>query len=124
MHALSRPPVPLPEQYGQKSLDTANRVLGDCDKLGLRIITIQDLDYPDRLRNIYDPPILLYVQGRMPQFDGEVAVAMVGLAGASRTTVARQRPLMIRLRTGKWLPMCSVPGGYSERITPRTARSS
>jgi DNA processing protein len=62
----------------QKSLDTANRVLGDCDKLGLRIITIQDLDYPDRLRNIYDPPILLYVQGRMPQFDGEVAVAMVG----------------------------------------------
>ena len=32
----------------QKSLDTANRVLGDCDKLGLRIITIQDLDYPDR----------------------------------------------------------------------------
>ena len=60
----------------QKSLDTANRVLGDCDKLGLRIITIQDLDYPDRLRNIYDPPILLYVQGRMPQFDGEVAVAM------------------------------------------------
>ena len=63
----------------QKSLDTANRVLGDCDKLGLRIITIQDLDYPDRLRNIYDPPILLYVQGRMPQFDGEVAVAMVPL---------------------------------------------
>ena len=46
------------------------------------------------------------------------------LAGASRTTVARQRPLMIRLRTGKWLPICSVPGGYSERITPRTARSS
>lgn len=61
-----------------KSLDTANRVLGDCDKLGLRIVTIQDLDYPDRLRNIYDPPILLYVQGRMPQFDAEVAIAMVG----------------------------------------------
>lgn len=61
-----------------KSLDGADKILGGCQSLGLRIITIQDAEYPDRLRNIYDPPLVLYVQGRMPAFDDEVAIAMVG----------------------------------------------
>lgn len=66
-----------------KSLDAADRILGDCDRLGLQIITKQDVAYPDRLRNIYDPPLVLYVQGRMLQFDDEVAIAMVGTRRAS-----------------------------------------
>lgn len=66
-----------------KDLEPADRILGDCDRLGLRIITMRDVEYPDRLRNIYDPPLLLYVQGRMPRFDEEVAVAMVGTRRAS-----------------------------------------
>lgn len=61
-----------------KSMEAADRILGDCDRLGLRILAIRDTEYPDRLRNIFDPPILLYVQGRMPRFDEEVAIAMVG----------------------------------------------
>lgn len=66
-----------------KSMEEADRILGDCDRLGLRVLTMQDAGYPDRLRNIYDPPLLLYVQGRMPQFDEEVAIAMVGTRRAS-----------------------------------------
>lgn len=66
-----------------KSLEGADRTLGDCDRLGLRIITLRDTEYPDRLRNIFDPPLLLYVQGRMPRFDDEVAIAMVGTRRAS-----------------------------------------
>lgn len=66
-----------------KSLEGADRILGDCDRLGLRIITLRDTEYPDRLRNIFDPPLLLYVQGRMPRFDDEVAIAMVGTRRAS-----------------------------------------
>ena len=45
-------------------------------------------------------------------------------SGASITTVPRHSPLMIRLRTGKWVRSWGVPGGYSERITPRTPISS
>lgn len=66
-----------------KSLERADRILGDCDRLGLRILTLRDTEYPDRLRNIFDPPLLLYVQGRMPRFDEEVAIAMVGTRRAS-----------------------------------------
>ena len=61
-----------------KSLEEANAILGECRRLGLQLLTIQDTLYPDRLRNIYDPPLLLYIQGRMPAFDDEFAVAMVG----------------------------------------------
>ena len=59
-------------------LDTAERILGDCQRLGQHIMTISDAAYPDRLRNIYDPPCLLYWQGHMPAFDDEVAVAVGG----------------------------------------------
>ena len=60
------------------SLETADRILTDCQRLGLRILTIQDAEYPDRLKNIYDPPCLLYVKGRLPVFDETVTVAVVG----------------------------------------------
>lgn len=61
-----------------KRLTEADRILGLCDRLHIRIVTMQDADYPDRLRNIFDPPCLLYARGRMPRFDEELAVAMVG----------------------------------------------
>lgn len=66
-----------------KSMDEANRILGDCQRLGLRILTLRDAEYPERLRTVYNPPLLLYVQGRLPLFDEEVAVAMVGSRKAS-----------------------------------------
>jgi len=46
-------------------------------KLGGTIITIQDADYPPLLRQIYDPPIMLYVQGQLLEEDRQ-ALAMVG----------------------------------------------
>lgn len=66
------------EILADKSLAAADTILGDCERLGLRILTLHDAEYPDRLRNIYDPPLLLYVKGRLPLFDEEVAIAMVG----------------------------------------------
>lgn len=61
-----------------RDLSGADRVLADCQRLNLRILTIQDAEYPGRLKNIYDPPCLLYVKGRLPAFDEEAAVAVVG----------------------------------------------
>ena len=44
---------------------------------GLRIICMEDTDYPQPLRNIPDPPICLYIRGRIESTDA-VAVAVVG----------------------------------------------
>lgn len=47
-----------------KNLAEAEKILGDCDRLGIHIMTIQDADYPERLAQIYDPPCVLYWKGR------------------------------------------------------------
>ena len=67
-----------------RSLAEADQILGFCQHLGVRIITREDSEFPDRLRGIFDPPLLLYVQGRMPVFDDEVAIAMVGTRDCSQ----------------------------------------
>ena len=59
-------------------LSAAERILADCQRLDQRILTIQDAAYPNRLRNIYDPPCLLYWRGKMPVLDEEAAIAVVG----------------------------------------------
>ena len=41
-------------------------------------MTIQDADYPMRLRQIADPPAVLYLKGRRLHFDEEAAIAVVG----------------------------------------------
>ena len=61
-----------------KDCSGADRILADCQRLDLDILTIQDAGYPNRLRNIYDPPCLLYVRGRLPAFDDEASIAVVG----------------------------------------------
>ena len=61
-----------------KSLDGANRILGDCDRLGIRILTMQDAVYPERLAAIHQPPPVLYYKGKPIAFDEEAAIAIVG----------------------------------------------
>lgn len=62
----------------EKSLEQAEGILHICAQKGLFLVTMADAAYPARLRNIYDPPILLYGKGKMPLFDEEAAIAMVG----------------------------------------------
>ena len=54
-----------------KSLASAERILSDCAREGIFILTMADALYPERLRNIYQPPVLLYGKGAMPLFDEE-----------------------------------------------------
>lgn len=62
----------------RKDLETSNRILASCDETGCRVITLQDALYPDRLKHIYDPPIVLYVKGNLPILDEEPVVGVVG----------------------------------------------
>jgi DNA processing protein len=46
-------------------------------EIGGRVITLKDEEYPKRLREIYDPPALLYVRGELKKED-EFAISIVG----------------------------------------------
>ncbi len=43
-------------------------------------------------------------------------------SGAWTTTTVRARPLMMRLRPGKWYGRGGSPGGYSLRMQPPLSR--
>lgn len=66
-----------------KSLDGADRILGDCDRLGIRLLTMQDASYPERLAAIHQPPMILYTKGRPVAFDEEIAIGIVGTRDAT-----------------------------------------
>ena len=80
-------PLPLPNFAKQalldKSMDGPNRIMGECDRLGLHIMTIEDTYYPQRLRQISDPPVLLYIRGKIFRFDEEAAIGVVGMRRAT-----------------------------------------
>ena len=66
-----------------KKLDHVHRIQDDMQALGGRILTQQDADYPQRLRDIADAPLVLYVRGRLPVVDDEAAVAIAGTRDCS-----------------------------------------
>lgn len=51
-------------------------------KHNLKIITLDDKDYPENLKNIPDPPIVLYVRGT-PKEEDKFSIAIVGSRRAS-----------------------------------------
>ncbi len=54
------------------------RIIDDCVKNNISIITICDTDYPERLRNIVDCPIVLYIKGEFVDVDNLPLISIVG----------------------------------------------
>lgn len=66
-----------------KDFRIPEKILGDCEQLGFHIMTFQDADYPQRLRQLSDPPLVLYIKGKVFHFDEEAAIAVVGARQAT-----------------------------------------
>lgn len=66
-----------------KSLTQAQKILEECADKDIHILTMRDAAYPARLKNISDPPLVLYYKGRLPDFDGQPLIAVVGTRKAS-----------------------------------------
>ena len=59
------------------SFEEAADQQGQLREIGARMVSIQDPLYPQRLRNIYDPPLVLFVRGRVELLDS-LGIGMVG----------------------------------------------
>lgn len=66
-----------------KDLEGPRRIIEDCAERDIRILTMQDAVYPERLRNIADPPAVLYYRGNLPPVDSEPLVAVIGSRDSS-----------------------------------------
>lgn len=73
----------LHELLGDRDLTAARRVLADCREKGIGAVGFSDAEYPARLRNIPDPPFVLYYLGQLPDWKKAPAVGVVGTRKAS-----------------------------------------
>ena len=66
-----------------KELKEAKSILETCENQNIGILTYRDAMYPNRLKNIADPPIVLYYKGKLPEFDALPVIAVVGTRDAT-----------------------------------------
>ena len=71
------------EQAAKASWGKAEQVLENCQKTGARAICFEEDGYPEMLRQIYDPPAVLYLRGTMPKWGEMPVLAIVGRRKAS-----------------------------------------
>ena len=80
-----------------KDLAPAEEILAACAREGIHILTYRDAAYPVRLKNIPDPPVVLYYKGRMPDVDGSPTIGVVGTRKASAYGLAAAKRIGYQL---------------------------
>ena len=71
------------ESMMEKDLTECEQILAQCQEKGIHILTFRDAAYPNRLKNIPDPPMVLYYKGTLPSFDELPVIGVVGTRKAS-----------------------------------------
>lgn len=56
----------------------ANEILEKSDMGNVRVISYYDVDYPDSLKNIKDPPIILNIKGEYKELNKLSGIAIIG----------------------------------------------
>ena len=84
------------EALCDKDIQESEEILAACAKKKIHILTWQDPRYPTALKNISDPPMILYYRGILPEFNENPFIGVVGTRKASAyglklaETVSRQ----------------------------------
>lgn len=86
----------------------AESILEYCANKGYDVVSIDDAIYPDKLRDIYAPPSVIYVWGKLPDFNNRLSIAMVGTRKATQYGVMASHVLSASLAK---LSVVVVSGG-------------
>ncbi len=78
-----RTPTLFGQQQWEEARSKAQRLLARAEQFPAQVVTYWDEDYPVLLREIYYPPVVLYVWGTLQPADS-LAVAIVGTRRASQ----------------------------------------
>lgn len=67
------------------TLEQAQQIIDKCKMLGYNLLT-PDMDkYPRQLKEIYDPPAVLYINGNLPDIDNILSIGIVGTRNATNS---------------------------------------
>ena len=65
------------------TLDEAKKIVSDCQRYRIKIITPDDVDYPSMLFKLPNLPLVLYVRGNLDCLKNKISIAVVGAREAS-----------------------------------------
>lgn len=71
------------EALSNKSLDSAEKIVRRCDERGYKILTLEDQNYPHLLKEIINPPAVLYINGDERVLSSDLPIAIVGTRSAT-----------------------------------------
>ncbi len=101
-----------------KNLADAEQVLADCAKKKIQILTVSDTLYPPKLKNIPDPPLVLYYKGNFPVLEGVPVIGVVGTRKASTYGLTHARRMGYQIGAcGGYLVSGAARGIDSEAMT-------
>ncbi|NLV49792.1 MAG: DNA-protecting protein DprA [Clostridiales bacterium] len=66
------------KSLADKNTDSAEKIIKTCKDKEISIIPIDDHAYPNLLSQIYDPPLVLFVRGTLPDTDRTLTIGVVG----------------------------------------------
>lgn len=76
---------PIVEALMDRSLVFPQKIVEYCERVNVGILTLESSNYPNRLRDIYAKPIVLYYKGKLPDIDSNVLIACVGMRKCSES---------------------------------------
>lgn len=94
-----------------KDLSQAEAIIQTCMEKDFQILTLQDAAYPRRLRNIPDPPPVLYYRGQLPDVDATPTIAVVGTRKASAYGLSTAKRMGYQLSAGGGIVVSGVASG-------------
>lgn len=74
-----------------------NAIISQCESNDIRIVTIEDEEYPALLRDIYAPPVVLFVQGSLEGLSELTSLGVVGTRNPSRYGITATRAICTEL---------------------------
>ena len=105
------------EALCDKNLQEAGTIAAACEKKKIHILTLGDDAYPSMLRNIIDPPLVLYYRGVLPDFDRELAIGIVGTRKASAYGLSTARKLGGQIAAHGGLVVSGMAAGIDAMAT-------
>lgn len=69
----------------EEILNLAKKAFEKANSLDYKILTFYDDKYPQKLKTIYNPPMVLYVSGDLGNIDDEVSISIVGTRSSTKS---------------------------------------
>lgn len=79
------------------SMSQANKLIDFCESKDIGICTYGDPDFPQRLKEIYNPPSVLFYKGDITGIDESIVISVVGTRKPSKYSIAVSKKICSEL---------------------------